>query len=84
MIVHSSKGLKLWNSISERVDCVEVSIDEIAKGNSNLISNKPQSGDRKLFYKTLDENPVKAFGKLCAISRPNILNKILNKLKTIL
>lgn len=76
VIVHSSKGWKLWNSISERIDYVEVSIDEIAKGNSNLISNKPQSGDRKLFYRTLSDNPNRAFGKLCAIEKPSMIKMI--------
>lgn len=84
VVVHSSKGLELWNSIRERMDCVEVSIEDIAKGNSNLISNKPQTGDRLLFYKTLDENPAKAFGKLCAIKNPNMLIKIIRKIKKLI
>lgn len=84
VIVHSSKGMILWNTISERIDCVEVSIDEIAKGNSNLISNKPQTGDRRLFYNTLEDNPIKAFGKLCAIEKPSIFIRILRKIKKLI
>ena len=84
VIVHSSKGLKLWNSINERIDYVKVSIDEIAKGNSNLISNKPQTGDRRLFYNTLEDNPIKAFGKLCAIEKPSIFIRILRKIKKLI
>ena len=37
VIIHSQKGLELWNDIKDKIDSVEVSIDEIAKGNSNLI-----------------------------------------------
>lgn len=84
VIVHSSKGLILWNTISERIDCVEVSIDEIAKGNNNLISNKPQTGDRRLFYNTLEDNPIKAFEKLCAIEKPSIFIRILRKIKKLI
>ena len=61
-----------------------VSIDEIAKGNSNLISNKPQTGDRRLFYNTLEDNPIKAFGKLCAIEKPSIFIRILRKIKKLI
>lgn len=84
VIVHSRKGLELWDSIRERMDCVEVSIEDIAKGNSNLIFNKLQTGDRHLFYKTLDENPMKAFGKLCAIEKTSYIKKVCKKLRFIL
>lgn len=84
VIVHSSKGLMLWNTISERIDCVEVSIDEIAKGNNNLISNKPQTGDRRLFYNTLEDNPIKAFEKLCAIEKPSIFIRIFRIIKKLI
>ena len=74
----------LWNTISERIDCVEVSIDEIAKGNNNLISNKPQTGDRRLFYNTFEDNPIKAFEKLCAIEKPSIFIRILRIIKKLI
>lgn len=81
VIVHSSKGFKLWQLLSDKIDYVAVSIDDIARGNSNLISNKPQTGDRVLFYETLERDPRKAFSKLCAIQKTSIFRRILDKIK---
>lgn len=88
VIIHSTKGLKLWQQLSNRFESVEVGIDIIAKGNSNLYSNKPQTGDRKLFYKTLAINPQEAFEKLCSIKKETLVHqlkrnimKIIQKLK---
>jgi len=81
VIVHSSKGLKLWQLLSDKFDSVTVSIDDIARGNSNLISNKPQTGNRALFYDTLNSNPEKAFTKFCAIKKPSFFRRVLDKIK---
>lgn len=84
VIIHSSKGLRLWEELGEKIDSADVSIEEIAKGNSNLISNKTMSGDRALFYRLLDENPRKAFVELCSIKKPSILSRILNIIRHLL
>lgn len=81
VVVHSSKGLKLWNELKGKIQSVEVAIDEIAKGNSNLIRNKPQTGDRKLFYSMLEDNPKDAFVKLCTEKKPSKANRMINKIK---
>lgn len=83
VVVHSSKGLQLWNELKDKIESVEVSIDEIAMGNSNLISNKPQIGNRNLFYNTLNKNPKKAFVNLCSIKKP-IAKRLINKIKSLL
>lgn len=84
VIIHSKKGLDLWKELSGSIDSIDVSIEEIAKGNSNLISNKPMTGDRSLFYRLLDENPYKAFTKLCSIKKPSILRRVVSKIKVLL
>lgn len=76
VIVHSSKGLALWKQLKDKTESVKVSIEEIAKGNGNLVSNKPQAGNRALFYKTLSTDPEKAFGKLCVVRKETITNRM--------
>ncbi len=77
VIVHSKKGQDLWKKLSDKFDFREICIDDIAAGNSNLIQNKPQTGDRQLFYSLLDSNPQKAFEKLCKVKRPSLFNRII-------
>lgn len=80
VIVHSNKGLELWNILKDKIDSVQVSIDNIAAGNSNLITNKPQTGDRKLFFETLNVNSKEAFLNLCSIRKAPLKQRIKNKL----
>ena len=75
VIVHSKKGQDLWEILSDRIDCREISIDDIATGNSNLIQNKPQTGDRQLFYRLLESHPREAFEKLCKIKSTTVLDR---------
>lgn len=80
VIVHSNKGLELWNILKDKIDSVQVSIDDIAAGNSNLITNKPQTGDRKLFFEALNVNSKEAFLNLCSIRKAPLKLRIKNKL----
>lgn len=80
VIVHSSKGLALWKQLKDKTESIKVSIEEIAKGNSNLVSNKPQAGNRALFYKTLSTDPEKAFGKLCVVRKETITNRMRHRI----
>ena len=80
VVVHSKKGLELWNILNGKIDSVQVSIDDIAAGNSNLITNKPQTGDRKLFFETLNVNSKEAFLNLCSIRKAPLKQRIKNKL----
>lgn len=80
VIVHSTKGQRLWNALSDKIESIEISIDDIAAGNLNLIQNKPQTGDRKLFYEMLDNNPRKAFERLCKVNHPGFLGRIVGKI----
>lgn len=84
VIVHSNKGLELWNILKDKIDSVQVSIDDIAAGNSNLITNKPQTGDRKHFYEILLSNPRTAFVDLCSIKKPSLMHRIMSKMKSTL
>lgn len=84
VIVHSNKGLELWNILKDKIDSVQVSIDDIAAGNSNLITNKPQTGDRRRFYETLNVNSKEAFLNLCSIRKAPLMQRIKNKLIAIM
>lgn len=84
VIIHSSKGLLLWKNLKERIQSVDVSVDDIAKGNSNLIKNKSQSGDRELFYTMLSKYPHDAFVKLCKEKQLSMGNHMINICKIIL
>ena len=53
VIIHSKKGLELWKKLADKIEYKEISISDIAEGNSNLTTNKPQSGNRKLFHELL-------------------------------
>lgn len=83
VIVHSLKGLRLWRELENHFDKYNVSIDDIAKGNSNLILNKVQMGKREAFYQMLERNPKRAFCKLCS-ERVSMASKILSKIKRLL
>ena len=84
VIVHSKKGLFLWKKLKDRIESIEITIKDITEGNSNLNENKPQLGGRELFYKMLNDNPRKAFEKLCAVKQPSILSRIKCKMLSIL
>lgn len=80
VVVHSKKGQDLWNIVKDKMDTVIIPIEDIADGNSNLISNKPQTGDRGKFYCLLHKNPRKAFVKLCSVKEPSLFRKIIRKI----
>jgi len=80
VIVHSVKGIRLWNQLAEKIDSKEISIDEIAAGNTNLISNKPQNGRRDVFYDYLKTNPRMAFQRMCN-PRVRIIKRMVKKIK---
>lgn len=82
VIVHSQKGYNLWVRVVDRIESKEISIDAIAEGNRNLISNKPQAGNRALFYRMLKKNPKKTFTVLCN-PQGNFINRIKNYIKSI-
>ena len=75
VIVHSTKGQRLWQLLSDKVESVEISIDDIAAGNQYLIRNKQQTGDRKLFYEMLTNNPRNAFERLCKVNHTSFVRK---------
>ena len=81
VVVHSHKGLELWYSVRAKLEFKEIPLEEISKGNPNLIQNKKPSGDRSLFYKKLKENPERAFTKLCKVNSPSLISRIIKKMK---
>lgn len=84
VVVHSKKGFDLWNEISDKIESVQVTIDAIAEGNSNLVSNKHQSGNRKHFFAMLSKNPKKAFNKLCSEPKISLKSRLQRKIKVLI
>ncbi len=80
VIVHSKKGQDIWEKLSTKFDCREISIDDIATGNLNLLQHKSQTGDRQLFYSLLESNPQNAFEKLCKVNSSTVLSRIKGKI----
>lgn len=88
VIVHSKKGLSLWSKVATMVDSVELPLEEIIKGNTNMIENRTcDYKKRSIFYKLLhSKHPRKAFQfaeRQGVAKKQNILRRIINKLKTI-
>lgn len=87
VIVHSEKGLSLWSKVASLVDSIELPLEEIIKGNTNMIENRTcDNKKRSIFYKLLlSKQPQKAFlfaERQGVTKKPNILRRIINKLKT--
>lgn len=87
VIVHSEKGLSLWSKVASLVDSIELPLEEIIKGNTNMIENRTcDNKKRSIFYKLLlSKQPQKAFlfaERQGVTKNPNILRRIINKLKT--
>lgn len=80
VIIHSQKGLSLWYKVGSKLDDREIPIEEIAKGNSNLIQNKEQSGNRELFYYKIKTNPRNGFVKMCSVKK-SYISKFFYRLK---
>jgi len=62
---------------------LESNIEDIAAGNSNLISNKPQSGNRTLFYSMLAKDAKSAFVDLCTVKPPTFLDRLKKKIRSL-
>lgn len=87
VIVHSEKGLSLWSKVASLVDSIELPLEEIIKGNTNMIENRTCDYEkRSIFYKLLlSKQPQKAFlfaERQGVTKKPNILRRLINKLKT--
>ena len=86
VIVHTEKGMELWKLVASMINEVELPIEEIIKGNSNMVENRVcNERDRIQFYKLLNSgNCRKAFlfaerdGNL----PPNIIVRLYNIIKT--
>lgn len=76
VIVHSHKGLLLWQELKERIEFEEIQLSDIVKGNSNLVKCKQPADDRVLFYKVLSLNPKNAFIQMCSANKPSFIKRI--------
>lgn len=86
VIVHTSKGLALWKKVSKMMDSIELPLDEIVKGNTNMVENRSCNYEyRAKFYHLLfSKTPKKAFQfaeKQGQEKRPSIFQKLKNKVK---
>lgn len=64
VVIHSSKGIHLWEKLSYTLDIAEVNLTSIIKHNDNLVKNKQSHHKRNDFYYYLNQkSPKKAFAK---------------------
>lgn len=82
VIVHSENGANLLNAIKSKLLIREIPLDEIVKGNINMVENKPEREGRDLFYEMLKKDPQKAFEKLCRAPKKSMLLRAIHKIKT--
>ena len=60
VIVHSSKGWRLWEELAPWLDTEEVTLASIVAHNENLVRNRQGSACRDEFYKLFSRSPQKA------------------------
>lgn len=82
VIVHSENGANLLNAIKSKLLIREIPLDEIVKGNINMVENKPEREGRDLFYEMLKKDPQKAFEKLCRAPKKSMLLRAIHKIKS--
>ncbi|GFH99801.1 NAD(P)H-quinone oxidoreductase subunit I, chloroplastic [Bacteroidaceae bacterium] len=61
VIIHSSKGWRLWKKLASLVDTKEVALASIVVHNENLVRNRQCSSYRHEFYKLFVHSPRQAF-----------------------
>ena len=60
VIVHSSKGWRLWKELASWLDTEEVTLASIVAHNENLVRNRQGAAYRDEFYKLFSRSPQKA------------------------
>lgn len=86
VVIHSEKGLQLWEAVSGRVDQKELTLEEIVSGNINMVENRTcDQVNRAKFYRLLNIGKIdKAFhfAEMHGADAPvSIPIKILRKIK---
>lgn len=61
VVVHSSKGWRLWKELAPWIDTEEVALTSIVTHNENLVRNRQCSVYRGEFYKVFSRSPRQAF-----------------------
>lgn len=80
VIIHSTKGLKLINEIKEQFILKEVSVNDIKKGNMNLVKSIKTRRGRKLFYFFINHGMENvSFEVMCGNPKKGLWNKIFEK-----
>lgn len=84
VVVHSKKGLSLWQQAASYMDSIELALDDIVRGNTNMIENRSCDWNkRKIFYRLLhSSHPQKAFrfAEKQGIERTGILMPYVRKI----
>ena len=85
VIIHTEKGKKIWDSISLKIDKVELPIEEIIKGNLNMIENRNcDETKRKNFYELLNNGQSEKafhFAEIDGVYPPSMIQRAYNKIK---
>lgn len=63
VIVHTQKGLRLWQEAQDKIECKELPLDVVINGNKNMVEVRAPKKGREQFYTLLDSQPKEAFQK---------------------
>ena len=81
VLINTQRGEELFNTVSDKLDCIECTFDDIAKRNPNLKhpSSRPKFNKFQLMYKMFGYN-----GAVKGYYKNNFLTKIKHKIAKIL
>lgn len=85
VVIHSSKGIHLWEKLGYTLDMAEVNLTSIIKHNDNLVKNKQSHHKRNDFYYYLNQkSPKKAFKKFGKNSNKSLFYRFKRKVHTLI
>lgn len=58
VMIHTEKGEKLWNAVSDKVYCTEKTLEEVTAGNTCFMNSVRPGEHREEFMRDLDKLPV--------------------------
>jgi len=85
IVIHTSKGLDIWNNVSDQLDYREVLVDSIIAGNRNMIENKQKNRIGKwMFYRVLLYAPNGWVFAIMGRYKKTFVGRVINKMKKLL
>lgn len=87
VFVHSHKGRDILQQLGDRIDCLEVDIEDAYRENGSLVNSSPAHPGRDEFFEQITadnfEDLVKKYFPQKSAQKPGILHRIMHKLPKI-